>query len=470
MIFEQFILESLGHASYMLGSERTGQALVLDVRRDVDVYFAAARRHGVRIAYAVDTHQHNDYLTGICELPARGEVTLLASARAELQYPTRPLHDGDRLELGEIAVEVVHTPGHTPEHISLLVTDRARGEEPALLLSGGALLVNDVGRPDLLAGHESTVQLAAASRQTLLGKILALPDHVEVYPTHVAGSLCAANIGGRYSTTIGYERRLNRLLACLVSEEDFVRECLRLETLPAVPPYWRRMRSLNEKGPPLLGTLREPPAVSVGEFARLRDEGAVVLDCRSPEAFGGGHIPGALNVGVGGQFPTWAGTVLDVGVPIMLVVEDARDLWDICWSLVRIGYDVPAGWLAGGMFAWRVEGKPLATMPQWSIHELRCALEGSSELLLLDVRQLQEWRAGHMALACHIAGAELPDRIDEIPRHRPVAVICSSGYRSSVAASLLARRGHTSVVNVLGGMTAWQRTGFPTVSEREREK
>ena len=219
MILRQFVLPSLGHASYLLGSETTGEALVLDVRRDVDVYFRAARRRGLRIAYAVDTHQHNDYVTGICELPARGDVQLLASARAELGYATRPLDEGARLEMGEVLIQVLQTPGHTPEHISLLVTDRSRGEEPALLFSGGALLVNDVARPDLLGGDEATRRMAAATRETLIDQIMRLPDHVEVYPTHVAGSLCAANIGGRVSTTIGYERRLNHLVRCLASAE-----------------------------------------------------------------------------------------------------------------------------------------------------------------------------------------------------------------------------------------------------------
>jgi hydroxyacylglutathione hydrolase len=222
MIFKQFVLESLGHASYLLGSEETGQALVLDVRRDVDAYFETARQHGLRIAYALDTHLHNDYVTGLCELPARGEVQLLASARAELNYPARPLRDADRIAMGEVVVEVLHTPGHTPEHISLLVTDRRRGNEPALLLSGGALLVGDVARPDLLGSHQQTMELVQAMRRTLQEKILALPDHVEVYPTHVAGSLCGSTIGSRYSTTIGYERRLNRVLACLATQKDFL--------------------------------------------------------------------------------------------------------------------------------------------------------------------------------------------------------------------------------------------------------
>ena len=463
MIFQQFVLESLGHASYLLASEKTGEALVLDVRRDVEVYFQAARRHEVRIAYAVDTHQHNDYVTGICELPGRSDIQLLAGARAELAYPTRRLQDGNRIEMGEVLIEVLQTPGHTPEHISLLVTDRARGEDPALLLSGGALLVGDVARPDLLGGHQHTQDMAGAMWQTLQDKILALPDHVEVYPTHVAGSLCGGAIGSRYSTTIGYERRLNRLLSCITSKERFVTECLDLDSLPAAPPHWRRIRALNQQGPPLLGVLAEPPALRVDELARAHDAGAIVVDCRSPEAYGGGHIPRTLNVGVGPSFPTWVGSVVPVDVPLVLVLEDASDLWEVCWSLLRIGHDLPKGWLAGGMYAWRTSGKEIARLPQWTADDLRQQLEGDRDLVVLDVRQPREWASGHIDRARHLTGAQLHERIGEIPGGRPIAVVCSSGYRSSVAASVLARHGHTAVANVLGGMMAWTSAGFPVV-------
>ncbi len=463
MIFKQFYLESLGHASYLIGAEETGEALVFDVRRDVELYFQEARAQGLRIAYAADSHQHNDYLTGICELPARGEVQLLASARAELGYKARPLGDGDRLEVGEIVFEVLQTPGHTPEHISMLVTDRSRGDEPALLLSGGALLVADVARPDLLGGLEQTKHLAGEMCRTLQEKILTLPDHVEVYPTHVAGSLCGGHIGSRLSTTIGYERRMNRMLSAIDSTDQFVRNCLDLEYLPAVPPYWKRMRGQNQAGPALLGVLQEPPPLRVPDFEKARDHGAVILDCRSPEAFGGGHIPGALNVGAGSSFPTWAGTVLPADTPYLLVLEEFRQLWGICWELLRIGYDLPQGWLAGGMLAWRTAARAVETLRQWSVWDLQNRLEAERDLVVLDVRQPREWADGHIENARHITGAELPQRSHEVPKDRPVAVVCGSGYRSSVAASLLASRGHTNIANVLGGMSAWTRAGFSTV-------
>ena len=464
MIFKQFYLESLGHASYFVGSEQTGEALVLDVRRDVDLYFEEAHRQGMRIRYAADTHQHNDYLTGICELPARADVQLLAGARAELGYPVRPMADGERLEMGDVSFEVLHTPGHTPEHISLLVTDRSRGDAPALLLSGGALLVGDVARPDVLGGPEQTQQLAEAFCHTLQEKILTLPDFVEVYPTHVSGSLCGGHIGSRLSTTIGYERQMNKVLASLRAQGTFTRHCLDRQNLPTVPPYWRRMRTLNQQGPPRLGVMTAPPALHVDAFDRLRGEGAVVLDCRSPEAFTA-HIPGALNVGVGSSFATWAGTVVPAEASVLVVLEHERDLWEVCWQLLRIGYELPKGWLAGGMAAWRTAAQELEHLPQWTVWELHQELEGDRQLLVLDVRQPQERADGHIRRAKHITGAELPERADEVPQARGVAVICGSGYRSSVIASLLMARGYPNVVNVLGGMSAWKRAGLEMVQE-----
>ena len=460
MYLQQFYLEDLGHASYLVGSEETGEAFVLDVRRDVDTYFKAAREQAFRIRYAADTHQHNDYVTGICELPERGEVELLAGARSELGYPVRAMDDGERLQMGEVEIEFMHTPGHTPEHISLLLTDHSRGDEPAALFSGGALLVGDLARPDLLGGEEETRRQADAFCHTLQDKILPLPDHVQVYPTHVAGSLCGGNIGSRLSTTIGYERRMNAMLANLSSRDEFVEQCLDLGTLPAVPPYWPRMRRHNVDGPPLLGVLADPPPLSVDAFDLARRDGAVVVDCRSPEAFAS-HIPGAVNIGAGNAFSTWAGSALPYDRPLLLVIDHPDQLWEICWQLLRIGFELPQGWLAGGMMAWRTAGRDLATMPQWTVTDLAAARDSERGLFILDVRQPGEWNEGHIPGAHFITGAELAARLDEVPRDRPVATICGSGYRSSVASSLLQRAGHSRVFNVLGGMQAWTQRDLP---------
>ncbi len=277
----------------------------------------------------------------------------------------------------------------------------------------------------------------------------------------MSGSLCGGSIGSRLSTTVGYERRTNAILVDISSQDAFVEQCLRRDNLPAVPPYWKRMRHQNLAGVAPLGVLREPPALPPAQVQRAVDDGAVVLDTRSPEAFGGGHLPGALNVGQGAAFPTWAGTVLDEDAAVVLVLDAPADLWTVTWDLLRIGYALPVGWLAGGMMAWRTAARPLEGLPQITVHELRRRLE-AREVDLLDVRQPAEWDAGHVEGATFITGGELPARLDEVPRTGlPVAVGCGSGYRSSASASLLAARTDLEVVNVLGGMTAWRAAGYP---------
>lgn len=462
MQFEQFYLESLGHASYLIGDEATGKALVLDPRRDVDVYFAAARRHGLRIVYVVDTHGHNDYLSGITELMSRSSAQALGYTAAPLGYEHRSVSDGEIIEVGDVGFEFLHTPGHTPEHMSVLAYDRPSGSEPTLMLSGGALLVGDLARPDLLGDEEEAHAAAVTFCHTIQEKILwRLDDHIEVFPTHVSGSLCGGNIGSRLSTTVGYERKTNAILARVSSSEEFVDECIRLDNLPAVPPYWRRMRKQNLAGPSPLGVLPEPPALPTSDFADAMDGDVHVIDGRSLEAFAGGHVPGALNVGLSASFATWAGTVLPGDAKVLLVLDDPSDLWEATWQLLRIGYDLPAGWLAGGMSAWRSSGLPVERMGQVSASELKHALD-EDRYMVLDVRQPAEWAGGHIDGALFITGAELPARLDEVPTGRPVAVVCGSGYRSAVAASLLSRAGRKDAVNLTGGMSAWRSAGLPT--------
>jgi len=464
VIFKQFYLKSLGHASYLVGDERTGEALVLDPRRDVDVYFDEARAHEMRVAYAVDTHGHNDYLTGVREVAARQRVQVLGYAAADLGYDHRDVRDGEVLELGDTAFEVVHTPGHTPEHISLLVYDRAAGGEPTLMLSGGALLVGDLARPDLLGGEDEARRAATEFCRTIQEKILwRLPDHLEVWPTHVAGSLCGGSIGSRLSTTVGYERKTNAVLAHVSSSEEFVDECIRLDNLPAVPPYWRRMRRQNLDGPDLLGVLCEPPALTPDGFDGAADAGAVVLDARSPEAFAGGHIPGSINVGLGPSFPTWAGTVLEPDRDVIVVLSTPDDLWEVSWHLLRIGYRQPTGWLAGGVRAWSTSGRQTDSTVEVTARELSRRLE-RGKAAILDVRQPAEWADAHIEGATFVTGAEMPARLDDVPRGKPLVVVCGSGYRSAVMASWLRNRGAADATNLRGGMSAWRSAGLPVTA------
>lgn len=462
MILEQLVLESLGHASYLVASEQTGNALVLDPRRDVEIYLDAARRLGVRIAFVLDTHQHNDYVSGILELAARTGARVLASGHGDVMYPHEPVQDGQQIALGDVILDVLHTPGHTPEHLSLLGHEGAQ-EEAALLLSGGALLVGDIARPDLLGGPDEKREAARMFCRTLQEKILTLPDHLLVYPTHVAGSLCGGNIGSRFTTSVGYERRTNPVLAAVAASDVFVDECLRMDDLPAVPPYWRRMRALNLRGPDVLGALAEPPALAVDEFAERMHDGAVVLDARAPESFAGAHIPGALNAGIGNSFPTWAGTIVSPDHGILLVLDRADDLREATWGLLRTGYPPPLGWLAGGMQSWRTSGHAVELTEQITVHDL---VRRRDEFDILDVRQPNEWHQGHIEDAIWITGAEVPQRLDDVPRgDRPLAIVCGSGYRSSAIASLLTRHGRRDVVNVVGGMGAWNAAKLATLKE-----
>lgn len=348
MLFQQFCLESLGHASYLVGDEKTGQAPVFDPRRDVACYTEAARDHGLRISYALDSRGHNDYLSGLAvHVPG---LEVLGSGYAGPGYSHRPVRDGEMIEIGEVGVRVFCA--------------------------------------------------------TIQDKLLPLPGHIQVFPTHVAGSLCGGSIGSRLSTTVGYERHANAILAKVSAQEEFVTECIRLDDLPAVPPYWRRMRDQNLAGPSLLGVLAEPPALNPARFAEQRDAGNIVLDARSPEAFGGGHIPGALNVGLGPTFATWAGTVLGDGAAVLLVLDDPAGLWEATWQLLRVGYP-PAGWLAGGMQAWRTAHLPLETTPQITADELKTQL-AAGQTRLLDVRQPGEWAAGHVESAIYITEPSCP--------------------------------------------------------------
>lgn len=465
MIFKQFHLESLGHASYLIGDEKTGSALVVDARRDVDIYFDTARENNLRVVYTLDTHGHNDYLSGLTELKARQKVEALAFSEADVGYEHTDVKDGDVIEMGDVKIEVVHTPGHTPEHVSLLVTDLSAASVPAVFLSGGTLLVGDIGRPDLMGGADQARGMAATLCRTIQEKILfQLGDHVQVFPTHVYGSLCGGSIGKMLSTTIGHERKTNPVLARITTSEEFVEECIRLDNLPAIPPYWRRMRKQNMAGVAPLGVLSEPPAMLPDEVAKAFEDGAVIVDARSPEAFSFGHIPGSINVPLGASFSTWAGTVLPEDARVVLTLDGPQQLWDASWQLLRIGYQLPLGWLAGGFVRWQSEGKAIENLPMIDVDELK-ALVDSNAVTVLDVRQPAEWAEGVIPEATLITGAEVPERANEMAGDKPLAVICGGGYRSAVIASFLDREPvELEISQVRGGMTAWTQAGYPTAA------
>lgn len=454
MYFEQIVRDDLGCAAYLIGATDAGVAAAVDPRLDmVEEVLALVARQGLRLTRVVETHTHADHVSGRDELvQATGAVASIHPA-AQAAYPHEALVDGARLALGEVVVEVLHTPGHRPEHVALAVADTSRSDEPWLVLTGDALFVGDVGRPDLAVPLEEGARQLHAS---LFERLLCLPDWVEVYPAHLAGSLCGRVTNRKTSSTIGYERRHNRALAPRPVAE-FARGLT--AGLPPRPPNMLAVVERNRSG----GSRAAAPPVPLApaEFARRMGEGATVLDTRSPAGFGAGHVPAAVNVPVaGGQFGTRVGFVVPPDARLLLVLGSERDPERVGEALAVVGYDAIAGYLAGGMSAWRAGGGDVATVPQVPVEELAGRLGGSEPVAVLDVREDAEWDAGHIAGATHLPFHQLAAHPDRVPEGR-LAVVCSSGVRSSLAASLLQRAGRPDVANVAGGMTAWRAAGLP---------
>jgi hydroxyacylglutathione hydrolase len=458
---QQFFVEGLGHASYLIGSDSTREAAVVDPRRDVDVYLKAAAEAGLRIRYVLETHVHNDFLSGARAIAQRLGAEHAASAEAGLVFPHRAVREGDTFELGELKITVLFTPGHTPEHVSYVVADTSRADEPVLAFTGGDLLVGSVGRPDLL-GRELGEKLAPQLYDSLFGKLLKLEDYVEVMPTHGAGSLCGRSISSKRTTTIGYEKRHNVFLQKTDREAfvDFV-----LDGNPYVPAYYRHMRPGNLAGADGFSA-PSPRPLAVGEVQHALGHGALVLDTRSPGAYGAGHVPGAYHVGLGAMLATWVGSLLPSDVPIVLVLERESDWEEITTALGRIGFEQVMGYLSGGIEAWQELGLPLARIEQVDVHELERRRQATPDLQIVDVRMVGEWESGHTPGATFLPLTDIRSRVGEIDPNRPTAVICGSGYRSSIASAFLERRGVHQIANVLGGMTAWNEAGLATTQEQ----
>ncbi len=457
MEFQQFYLGCLAHASYLIGSE--GQAAVVDPRRDVDEYLDEAMARGLAIKFVIETHLHADFVSGYRELVERTGAAVVFSAKAEATFPHWAVREGDEVRVGRVILRVMETPGHTPESISLLVIDTAEGPEPKMVLTGDTLFIGDVGRPDL-AGKKgfSAETMAGLLYDSLHGKLLKLPDAVEVYPAHGAGSLCGRNISKDTSSTIGEQRRTNYALQPM-PRADFIK--MMTVDLPEVPAYFPADVQKNREGAPALGSRPRPPALGPAQVRAL-GEGASVLDVRPAAAFGTSHVPGSINIGLSGQFASWAGTLLPADRPIVVVAEEEGQVDEAALRLSRVGLESLAGYLEGGVAAWDRAGLPLATVTQITVDELKALLQETDALQVVDVRRPPEYAAGHVPRALARPLDRLERELEGLDPARPTAVVCAGGYRSSAGTSLLRRHGFRDLRNVVGGTSAWTAAGYPT--------
>jgi hydroxyacylglutathione hydrolase len=461
MRLQQFAIEGLGHLSTLIADESAGVAAVVDPRRDVDVYLDAARSGGLRITHLVETHLHNDYVSGGRELAALTGASHVIGAGAELRHEHQPLRDGESFDLGSLRFQALETPGHTPEHVSYAVADRSRADEPLLLLTGGSLLVGAVGRTDLL-GASHAMPYAALMHRSLHDVILRHEDSVAVFPTHGSGSLCSTNIASTTWSTIGYERRHDPLLAPM--EVDAFARAL-LAGQPSVPRYFARMRPTNQAGPRLLGgEVPLPQPISVEEAAQALDTRALLIDLRSPAEHAVAHVPGSLSIPAGSSFGTWLGWVVpDPDRPLILLLGSDAGWDNAVRQALRIGFESILGYVHGGFGAWAEAGRPREAGGALEAAGLARLLSngGAEAPVVIDVRQASEYEAGHIPGAVSIGAGDLPDRLDSLPRDRPIATICVSGYRASVAASLLRAAGFPRVAWVAGGVPTWEAAGYP---------
>ena len=463
MILKQHYLGCLSHASYLVGDPKSRVAAVVDPRRDVDEYLAEAARAGLEIRHVILTHFHADFVSGHLELREKTGAEIVLGRAAKAEYPFRAVGEGDEIALGpDVRLRVLETPGHTPEGISLLVFDRAGpagADVPAAVLTGDTLFVGDVGRPDLLASAGMAAADLASLLHTSIGKLRALPDATVVYPAHGAGSMCGKNLSSETFSTIGAQKRTNPMLRDMPRAEFVARVTA---DQPEAPAYFAYDAELNRRARPTLeATLRRERApLPLERVLAERDAGAQVLDVREPDAFAAGHLPGSVNVGLSGKFATWAGTVLDRDRPIVVVAEPGREE-EAALRLGRIGFDHVLGHLDGGPAALRARPDVVAASVRLDPADALRAIEAQPDTVVLDVRTPAEHRAGRVPGARHVPLSRLRSRLEEVPRDRPVVVHCQSGYRSSIAASLLRRAGFSHVTDVAGGMSAWQLAGLP---------
>ena len=463
MLLERFEDKGLSHYSYAVGCEGQGEIVVVDPRRDIDVYLDFADTRNLRIVGVLETHIHADFAAGTKSLAEATGAEVHSSAYDDGQlYETAfahtPMREGDAITLGKTRIEALHTPGHTPEHLSFLVYDMARAPKvPQVLLSGDFLFVGSLGRPDLI-GEDVKRALAGQLYESVTTKLGPLPDFVEVHPAHGAGSMCGSGMSARPMTTLGFERLANPYLRKGLTREAFIDEIL--GHVPPLPPYYKLMKVLNSHGAEPFDSERDVESIRAKDFHQLIKDGHVVIDLRDQLAFGAGHIPGSFGIGSWGSLSTWAAWVVPYETPILLVGARHEPIDEAVRSLARVGLDDVWGYLDGGIEKWIATGYPVTHVRQLTPAEF-VEVRQEMPMHVVDVRTNDEWKDGHVGGARHIMGGQLVEHLAELPRDLPIALICGSGYRSTVAASVLEREGFEDIVNITGGMAAWGQAGLP---------
>jgi len=453
--FERIKSEGLAHLSYFIGSEN--EAIVIDPRRDCQVYVELARREGMNIKYIFETHRNEDYVIGSLELKKLTDAEIYHGHGVGFKYGNY-LNEGQEFDFGSMKLTALHTPGHTDESMSYFLADLDTGKEPVMVFTGDALFVGDTGRIDLY-GPEEAPRLAANLYDSIFNKILPLGDGVILCPAHGSGSVCGGAIAKRDYSTLGLERVQNPALQ-KTNREEFIK--FKLEEQLDFPPYFKKMEQYNLQGAPLLQGLPTPKPLSPAEFRTEIEKGAVIVDTRMPHSFGGTHIRNSYSIWLGGV-PSFAGWVLPYNKPILLVLEEKEQLEAAIRYLVRLGYDNIKGFLSGGISAWYMKALTVDEVSLISVHDLKNKLEKHEEMTLLDVRKEKEWDEGHIQGAKNIYVGELEENLDKVPKDSRVIVYCDSSRRSSIAASILKKHGYNNVSNVLGSMTAWKNAGYNTV-------
>lgn len=458
LLFERVVSEGIGDISYIIGDDATGLAAVIDPRPDCDAYIQLARKHRVAIRHIIQTHIHEDFVSGVRQLAARVGNAIIHAGQSdedEYGYGLDQLQDNDKIELGSVSLTVRNTPGHTPEHIAILINEESSPDKPYAVFTGGSLLINAVGRSDLL-GQERFEEMLHKQYDTLTNFYAKLDDGVIIHPTHGHGSACGPAIGDRFSSTIGYERSHNQYLKC-GSFQEF--KDLSVKNITPRPTYYPRLKITNTQGARIENNTPVVPGLPDKEFEQLiSSKQCAIVDTRSMLEFGGGHITGAINIEDKGELSVWAGWMLDSTEPIAIVLRSDCKLNEVASLFWRTGFTNIAGYLVGGMSAWAQAGLPMDNMQQVDVHTL---YKNLTAVQVLDVRSAEELSGGRIPNAKHIYLPELSDRMGELNKKAPIATYCNTGYRASIASSLLKQAGFEDVRNVPGSWTAWIKAELP---------